>query len=60
LRKKGYKEGYLQLTKLDPTRKNRKAISRIFLNPLNELQLIWPLDTLLNLEKLVELKKIKQ
>lgn len=60
LREKGYKEGYLQPPKLDPTRKNREAITRIFKNPLNELWLIWPLDTLLNREKLVEWKKIKQ
>jgi hypothetical protein len=58
LKEKGYKEGYLQPPKLNPTRKNREAISRIFLNPLNELQPIWPLDTLLSPEKSVELKKI--
>jgi hypothetical protein len=32
----------------------------ILTSPLNELRLIWPLDTLLSPKKLVELKKIKQ
>jgi hypothetical protein len=60
LREKGYKEGYLQPPKLDTTRKNREAITRILKNTLNELWLIWPLDTLLSREKLVEWEKIKQ
>jgi hypothetical protein len=60
LREKGYKEGYLQLPKLNPTRKNREAITRILKDPLNELWLIRPLDTSLSHEKLIELKKIKQ
>jgi hypothetical protein len=50
----------LQPPNLDPTRKNREAITRIFKNPLNELWLIWPLDILLSPEKLMELKKINQ
>jgi len=37
LRGKDYKEGFLQLTKLDPTRKNKEAITRILKSPLNEL-----------------------
>jgi hypothetical protein len=60
LTKKGHKEGYLQPSNLDPTRKTIKVITRILKNPLNELRLIWPLDILLSPEKLVELKKIKQ
>lgn len=44
----------------DPTRKNKEVITRILKNPLNELWPIWPLDTWLSLEELVELKKIKQ
>jgi hypothetical protein len=60
LREKGHKEGYLQPLNLDPTRKNRKVITRILKSPLNELRPIWPLDTLSSLEELMELKKIKQ
>jgi hypothetical protein len=56
---KGHKEGYLQPSNLNPTRKNIEVITRILNNPLNELHLIWPLATLLNPKKL-ELKKIKQ
>jgi hypothetical protein len=60
LRKKGYKEGCLQPPNLNPTRKNKKAITRISKSPLNELQPIWPLDILLSPEEFVDLKKIKQ
>jgi hypothetical protein len=57
LREKGHKKGYLQPFNLDPTRKNKEAITKILNNLLNELRLIWPLDILLNLEELVELKE---
>jgi hypothetical protein len=57
LREKGYKESSLQPLKLDPTRKNRKAITRILKTSSNELWSVWPLDTLLSLDKLIELKK---
>jgi hypothetical protein len=59
LKERGYKESLLKPPKLDPTRKNRKAITKILETPFNELWPIWPLDTLLNLEELIKLKKIK-
>jgi hypothetical protein len=37
LTNKGHKEGYLQPSNLDPTRKKIEVITRIFKNPLNEL-----------------------
>jgi hypothetical protein len=60
LREKGYKEGYLQPPNLDPTRKNKEAITKILKSPLNELWPIWRFKTLLSPEKLMELKKVKQ
>ncbi len=60
MKEKGYKEGYLQPPNLDPTRKNKDAITKILKSPLNELRPIWPLNTLFSPEELVELKKIKQ
>ncbi len=60
MREKDYKEVYLQPPNLDHTRKNREVITRTLKSPLKELRPIWPLDTLSNLEELVELKKIKQ
>jgi hypothetical protein len=57
LREKGYKESYLQQPNLDPTKKNREAITRILKSPLNELWSIWHLDTLLSPEELMKLKK---
>jgi hypothetical protein len=60
LREKGRIKGYLQPPNLDLARKNKEVITRILKNPLNELWLIWPLDTLLSREKLIEWKKIKQ
>jgi hypothetical protein len=60
LTKKGHKEGYLQPSNLNPTRKNIEVITRILKNPPNELWPIWPLDILEIPKELVELKKIKQ
>jgi hypothetical protein len=36
LRERGYKGSLLQPLKLDPTRKNEKAITRMLKTPLNE------------------------
>ncbi len=40
-KKKSYKENLLQPHKLDHTKKNKKAITRMLKTPLNELQLIF-------------------
>jgi len=48
LREKGYKKGYLQPPKLSPIRKTKRLSLEYFKKSLNELWLIWLLDTLLN------------
>jgi hypothetical protein len=57
LKERSYKEKLLQPHKLGLTRKNRKAINRMLKTPLNELRLIWPLQTLLSHEEFIQLKK---
>jgi hypothetical protein len=57
LRERSYNFFLLQPHKLDLTSKNRKDITMMLKTPLNELQLIWPLQTLLSPEEFIKLKK---
>ncbi len=59
MRERGYKKKLLQTHKLNLTRENKEAITRMLKTPLNELRSIWPLETLLNPQELIKLKKIK-
>ncbi len=59
LRERSYNFYLLQPHKLDLTRKKKETITRTLKIPLNELRPIWLLQTLLSLQELIELKKIK-